>query len=232
MAETKVFFIEQNKQIISIYFLFFQALRHIGPAGMVSDFRSLWLRLSKLARETGTATSSTFTFINLYLFFIITISIYGLMSQLSEGFGVKDIGLTVTAFTSVALLFVICDEAHFSAQNVRTIFQKKLLMVELSWMNTDAQTEINMFLRATEMNPSNINLGGYFDVNRNLFKSLLTTMVTYLVVLLQFQISIPDDSSLGLQQQAGNNNNGSATMSPVAMQATATITTSATLVSR
>lgn len=175
-----------------------QALRHIGPAGMVADFRSLWLRLSRLARDTGTATSTTFTFINLYLFFIITCTIYGLMSQLSEGFGVKDIGLTVTAFTSVALLFVICDEAHFSAHNVRTIFQKKLLMVELSWMNVDAQTEINMFLRATEMNPSYINLGGYFDVNRNLFKSLLTTMVTYLVVLLQFQISIPDES-LALQ---------------------------------
>lgn len=29
-----------------------------------------------------------------------------------------------------------------------------------------------MFLRATEMNPSNINLGGFFDVNRNLFKSV------------------------------------------------------------
>lgn len=161
---------------------------------MVADYRSLWLRLSRLSRDTGTATSTTFTFINLYMFFIITISIYGLMSQLSEGFGIKDIGLTVTACTSVALLFVICDEAHFSAHNVRTIFQKKLLMVELSWMNTDAQTEINMFLRATEMNPSYINLGGYFDVNRNLFKSLLTTMVTYLVVLLQFQISIPDES--------------------------------------
>lgn len=166
---------------------------------MVADFRSLWLRLSRLARDTGTATSATFTFINLYMFFIITISIYGLMSQLSEGFGVKDIGLTVTAFTSVAMLFVICDEAHFSAHNVRTIFQKKLLMVELSWMNVDAQTEINMFLRATEMNPSNINLGGYFDVNRNLFKSLLTTMVTYLVVLLQFQISIPDETLPTLQ---------------------------------
>lgn len=66
------------------------------------------------------------------------------------------------------------------------------------------------------MNPSAINCGGFFDVNRNLFKSvglitpsrwmryynhilhrlqLLTTMVTYLVVLLQFQISIPDDAS-------------------------------------
>ncbi|XP_077294944.1 gustatory receptor 63a [Arctopsyche grandis] len=175
---------------------FQQALKHIGPASSVSEYRALWLRLSKLARDTGVANCYTFTFINLYLFLIITLSIYGLMSQISEGFGVKDIGLAVTACYSICLLFYICDEAHYASQNVRTNFQKKLLMVELSWMNSDAQTEINMFLRATEMNPSAISLGGFFDVNRNLFKSLLATMVTYLVVLLQFQISIPEDTSV------------------------------------
>ncbi|XP_053693674.1 gustatory and odorant receptor 24 [Sabethes cyaneus] len=179
---------------------FQKALRHVGPAAMVSDYRSLWLRLSKLARNTGFATCYTFTFICLYLFFIITLSIYGLLSQISDGFGIKDIGLAVTAFCSIGLLFFICDEAHYASFNVRTNFQKKLLMVELSWMNSDAQTEINMFLRATEINPSSINLGGFFDVNRTLFKSLLATMVTYLVVLLQFQISIPDDPSSILAQ--------------------------------
>lgn len=139
---------------------------------MVADYRALWLRLSKLCRDTGTATFITFTFLNLYLFFTITISIYGLMSQMSQGFGLKDIGLLVNALCNIALLFFICDEAHYASQHVRTNFQKKLLMVELSWMNSDAQTEINMFLRATEMNPSNINCGGFFDVNRNLFKSV------------------------------------------------------------
>lgn len=139
---------------------------------MVADYRSMWLRLSKLTRETGNATCYTFTFINLYLFFVITLSIYGLMAQLSEGFGVKDIGLMVTAFCSVCLLFFICDEGHNASFNVKTIFQKKILMVELSWMNSDATVEINMFLRATEMNKANINLGGFFDVNRNLFKSV------------------------------------------------------------
>lgn len=152
-----------------------QALRHIGPAAMVADYRALWLRLSKLCRDTGTATYTTFTFINLYLFFIITLSIYGLMSQISEGFGIKDIGLAVTAMCNICLLFFICDEAHYASQHVRSNFQKKLLMVELSWMNSDAQTEINMFLRATEMNPSNISCGGFFDVNRNLFKSVTTS---------------------------------------------------------
>lgn len=151
---------------------FQKALRHIGPAGMVADYRAMWLRLSKLCRDTGTATCYTLTFMALYLFFIITLSIYGLMSQLSAGFGLKDIGLALTAVSNICLLFFICDEAHYASHNVRTNFQKKLLMVELNWMNSDAQTEINMFLRATEMNPSNINCGGFFDVNRNLFKGV------------------------------------------------------------
>ncbi|XP_037947265.1 gustatory and odorant receptor 63a-like [Teleopsis dalmanni] len=195
---------------------FQKALRHIGPAAMVADYRALWLRLSKLTRDTGNATCYTFTFLNLYLFFIITLSIYGLMSQLSEGFGIKDIGLAITTLWNVCLLFYICDEAHYASFNVRTNFQKKLLMVKLNWMNSDAQTEINMFLRATEMNPSNINCGGFFDVNRNLFKGLLTTMVTYLVVLLQFQISIPTDNRVH-----NMNNTMSDIMSNMAMEESA-----------
>lgn len=161
---------------------FQKALRHIGPAGMVADYRAMWLRLSKLCRDTGTATCYTLTYMALYLFFIITLSIYGLMSQLSEGFGMKDIGLAVTALSNICLLFFICDEAHYASHNVRTNFQKKLLMVELNWMNSDAQTEINMFLRATEMNPSNINCGGFFDVNRNLFKGVSLDSRPYFVL--------------------------------------------------
>lgn len=160
---------------------------------MVADCRALWLRLSRLARDTGTSLCYTFIFITVYIFFVITLSTYGLMSNISKGFGMKDIGLALTAAFSICLLFFICDGAHFATYHIKTNFQKTLMMVELSWMNTDAQTEINMFLRATEMNPSNINLGGFFDVNRTLFKSLLSTMVTYLVVLLQFQISLPDE---------------------------------------
>lgn len=93
----------------------------MGPAGKVAEYRALWLQLSKLARNTGVANCYTFTFVNLYLFLIITLSIYGLLSQISEGFGIKDIGLAVTACCSIFLLFFICDEAHYASHNVSTI---------------------------------------------------------------------------------------------------------------
>ncbi|XP_050306870.1 gustatory and odorant receptor 24 [Anthonomus grandis grandis] len=169
------------------------ALKNIGPSTRVSDYRSLWMLLSRIIRNVGNSFGYALTFLCLYLFFVITLTIYGLLSQIQEGMGIKDIGLFITGFSAVIMLFFICDKAHYASACVRTYFQKKILLVELSWMNEDAQQEINMFLRATEMNPVDMCLCGFFDVNRNLFKSLLATMVTYLVVLLQFQISIPEN---------------------------------------
>ncbi|XP_019880133.2 gustatory and odorant receptor 24-like [Aethina tumida] len=175
---------------------FQKALKNVGPSSNVADYRALWMMLSKIIRDVGNCFAFCVIFLCLYLFLIITLTIYGLLSQIQEGLGVKDIGLTVTALFSIALLYFICDEAHYASNCVKSHFQKKILLVELSWMNDDAQDEINMFLRATEMNPTDVSVGGFFDVNRTLFKSLLATMVTYLVVLLQFQISIPEDSTI------------------------------------
>ncbi|XP_060518960.1 gustatory and odorant receptor 24 isoform X2 [Cylas formicarius] len=173
---------------------FQQALKNIESSIKVADYRSMWMMLSRIIRNVGNSFGYALLFLCLYLFFVVTLTIYGLLSQIQSGMGTKDIGLTITASSAVMMLYFICDEAHYASACVRTNFQKKILLVELSWMDDDSQQEINMFLRATEMNPTDMCLCGFIDVNRNLFKSLLATMVTYLVVLLQFQISIPDDS--------------------------------------
>ncbi|XP_045469966.1 gustatory and odorant receptor 24 [Harmonia axyridis] len=170
------------------------ALKNMSTSSRIAEFRTLWMLLARITRDCGNSSGHTLIFLSLYLFLIITLTIYGLFSQIQGGFELKDIGLTITAVFAVALLYFICDEAHYASNCVKVHFQKRLLLVELTWMNEDAQQEINMFLRATEMNPTNMSLVGFFDVNRNLFKSLLATMVTYLVVLLQFQISIPEDN--------------------------------------
>ncbi|KAJ8946211.1 hypothetical protein NQ314_008945 [Rhamnusium bicolor] len=156
-------FLQQKNRSVatSIALEFQQALKNIGPSTRVAEYRSLWMMLSKIIRDVGNAFGYTVTFLCLYLFLIITLTIYGLMSQIQEGLGIKDIGLAITAGFATALLFFICDEAHYASNCVRVQFQKKLLL-------------INMFLRATEMNPTDMSLGGFFDVNRNLFKSVST----------------------------------------------------------
>lgn len=121
---------------------FQMALRHVGPTSQMADYRALWMLLSKQIRDVGNASGYTVTFLCLYLFLIITLTIYGLLSQLQTGFNSKDIGLMVNAALAVAILYFICDEAHYASNCVRVQFQKKLLLVELTWMNEDAQQEV------------------------------------------------------------------------------------------
>lgn len=94
------------------------ALKNIGPSSQVADYRSLWMLLSKLIRDVGNASGYTVTFLCLYLFLVITLTIYGLLSQIQEGLGIKDIGLTVTASFAIAFLFFVCDEAHYASNCV------------------------------------------------------------------------------------------------------------------
>lgn len=93
-------------------------LKHIGPTSQVADYRSLWMLLSKLIRAVANASGCTLTFLCVYLFLIITLTIYGLLSQLQEGFGSKDIGLTLNAALATAILYFICDEAHQASRSV------------------------------------------------------------------------------------------------------------------
>lgn len=101
---------------------FEMSLRHVGPSTRVADYRSLWMLLSRITRDAGNGYCYSMTFISLYLFLTITLTIYGLLSQLQEGFGIKDVGLTITAVFSVALLFFVCDEAHYASNCVSICF--------------------------------------------------------------------------------------------------------------
>lgn len=101
---------------------FEKALRHVGPSALVAEHRALWMILSKLTRDIGLGSCYALTFLALYLFLVITLTIYGLLSQIQEGLGIKDVGLTVTAGMAVAFLYFVCDEAHYASNCVSCRF--------------------------------------------------------------------------------------------------------------
>lgn len=111
---------------------FQRALKNVGPSSKVAEYRSLWLRLTKITRDTGNSICYTMIFLSLYLFMTITLSIYGLLSQIQAGLGLKDIGLTITAGFTIALLFFICDIGHFASLSVS--FSNRILKTKhLAW---------------------------------------------------------------------------------------------------
>lgn len=101
---------------------FEKSLRHIGPSQLVAEYRAMWMILSKIIRDIGMASCFALTFLCLYLFLIITLTIYGLLSQIQAGLGIKDVGLTVTALLAIALLYFICDEAHYASNSVSYLY--------------------------------------------------------------------------------------------------------------
>lgn len=106
------------------------AIKHVGPSSRVAQYRGLWMSLSKIIRDIGHAFSYTLIFLCLYLFLIITLTIYGLFSQIQEGFGMKDVGLTITAFAALILLYFICDEAHYASNCVMIyLFNRNFLEI-------------------------------------------------------------------------------------------------------
>lgn len=50
--------------------------------------------------------------------------------------------------------------------------------------------QIDHFIQAIEMNPAVVSLKGYGNVNRELLTAAITTIAIYLIVLLQFKLSL------------------------------------------
>lgn len=112
---------------------FEKSLRHIGPSQIVAEYRAMWMLLAKITRNVGMASCFQVLFVTLYLFLIITLTIYGLLSQIQEGFGIKDVGLTITAALAIILLYFICDEAHYATNCVSKTWSWHFWLFEVTY---------------------------------------------------------------------------------------------------
>ncbi|GLH06355.1 GH23244 [Gryllus bimaculatus] len=77
----------------------------------------------------------------------------------------------------------------YKEEMVGFAFQEKLLLEDIASRSPQAKEEVDRWLDAMSMTPPTISLNGYAVVNRSMLLSIMTTMVTYLVVLVQFNQS-------------------------------------------
>ena len=90
----------------------------------------------------------------------------------------------------MSLLFIICNEAHHASRRLVLNFQEILLNVNLTNCDVPTQKEIVMFLVTIDKNPPIMNLDGFTNINRQLISANLSFMATYLVVLMQFKLTL------------------------------------------
>ncbi|XP_031624857.1 gustatory and odorant receptor 22-like [Contarinia nasturtii] len=162
-------------------------------AQIISQYRYLWLNLSEMLQALGNAYARTYSTYCLFMFVNITIAIYGAVSEIFDHgfrFSFKEMGLLVDATYCSILLFVFCDCSHKSTLTVAQGVQDTLLSLNLFNVDLPTQKEIDLFIQAIEMNPAVVSLKGYADVNRELLSSSIATITIYLIVLLQFKLSL------------------------------------------
>ncbi|XP_033609225.1 gustatory and odorant receptor 24 [Cryptotermes secundus] len=161
----------------------------VRPSLVVARYKGLWLQLSRLVRQTGVATCYTYGFYVLYLFLMLTVSIYGVFSTLAAGPQLSLVYLIGDSIITGIQLFVVCDGASSVSREVGLKFQGRLLDIREMHMSDKVAKEVDAFLMTIDVCPPEINFGGYVTVNRGILPSLGSMLVTYLIVLVQFAMS-------------------------------------------
>ncbi|NP_001161916.1 gustatory receptor 2 [Tribolium castaneum] len=162
-------------------------------AYIIAHYRVLWLSLSDLLQKMGNAYARTYSTYSLFMMANITVAVYGFTSEIVDHgirFSFKEIGLLVDSTYCLFLLFVFCDCSHQASLNIARRVQVTLLQVNLSQVDPATRKEIDIFLVAIQMNPPKVSLKGYTVVNRELVTASVATIAIYLIVLLQFKISL------------------------------------------
>ncbi|XP_077286504.1 gustatory and odorant receptor 22-like [Arctopsyche grandis] len=165
-------------------------------ASMISSYRFLWLTLSEMLQSLGNAYARTYSTYSLFMFINITVSVYGALSEIVDHglvFSFKEFGLFVDTVYCATLFFIFCDCSHKTTLKVAQGVQDTLLSINMMGADLPTQKEVDHFIQAIEMNPAVVSLRGFVNVNRELLTSAVTTIAVYLIVLLQFKISLPKE---------------------------------------
>uniref|UniRef100_A0A0U4VTB3 Gustatory receptor n=1 Tax=Reticulitermes speratus TaxID=60591 RepID=A0A0U4VTB3_9NEOP len=163
-------------------------------ATVLSDYRMLWLELSHLATQTGFAFCYTYGLYLTHLFFMLALSTYATLSDIIVGTFGNNILVTTCVFVSGFMIFAMCEGADDVLLKIHVAFQKKLLRYTADARQKDICNEVNTFLQTIVAEPPVITLGGYVRINRQLLVGFGSTLVTYLIVLLQLKFTVAGPS--------------------------------------
>jgi hypothetical protein len=103
----------------------------VRPSLVIARYKALWLQLSRLVRQTGVATCYTYGFYVLYLFLMLTVSIYGVLSTLTVGVKLRLVYLIGDSLITGTELFVVCDGASSVSREVSAATAQQRVGVRL-----------------------------------------------------------------------------------------------------
>ncbi|XP_021922812.1 gustatory and odorant receptor 24-like isoform X1 [Zootermopsis nevadensis] len=143
-------------------------------AQSIGRYRILWLRLSQLVSGSGGAMEKTSCLFFAVHLFIITMSLYGFLYGITSEaeIPIQSIGMGIGTVTGGCTFYVTCNAAHKVHLNVKVEIEEELQLIMSSRENHDVLIEVNAFLNTISSHPPVISVAGFFDVNREMLRSV------------------------------------------------------------
>ncbi|XP_046382480.1 gustatory and odorant receptor 21a-like [Ischnura elegans] len=113
---------------------------------------------------------------------------YGVIAWLDGGAKVNESGILIILIHHLADLILLGNSAHYAAHSAGSDIRDELSLIMVRPRTSNKlKNEIREFLQLMDASPPYITVGGYVILDKEFVSRLLGTMVTYLVVLLQFR---------------------------------------------
>ncbi|XP_069696015.1 gustatory and odorant receptor 24-like [Periplaneta americana] len=158
----------------------------------ISQYKYLWIRLSELTKDFGNCNGFSYGGFILFSFVTAILCCYGSMTIFYREINLTNLTLVMSTLFFQLIMCQFCNKAQNTTTKVGAQFQKRLQSVMRQHQSTNAFSshEVQSFFSTMSLNPPELNLCGFVIVNRALNTSMISQMVTYIIVLMQFQISV------------------------------------------
>ncbi|KAK3921292.1 Gustatory and odorant receptor 63a [Frankliniella fusca] len=167
----------------------------------VLEYRFTWTRLCRLSSGL-IVCPVTMLLITGMLVLVIIVHSYESVERLTVGDLKLAVVIAYVGAPFAGMLFMICEIPHRTADEIREPFMN-VLQQHLSpyrYKDDKSYRELHRFLEIVWWNSPVTAIRGYFDLRRSSFKTVVAVAVTYVIVILQFYLS--------LTSTEGDRNNG------------------------
>ncbi|XP_026284699.1 uncharacterized protein LOC113210770 isoform X1 [Frankliniella occidentalis] len=205
----------------------------------VLKYRRTWTHLTNLS-SGFIVTPVSMLLVTVLLVILSTLHSYETVERLTAGEAQVGCMIWLIGVPFLFLLFVLCEIPHRSADVIRRRFMNVLQMSYCRYRDDRSYHELHRFLEIIWWNSPVMTISGYFELQRSSFKAvcaydpnqvkthclvlihscsfqIVTVIVTYVIVILQFHLSINNSAELTRW-------NGTQAMLSVNESVTATVT--------
>ncbi|XP_054266054.1 gustatory and odorant receptor 63a-like [Macrosteles quadrilineatus] len=166
-------------------------------ADRLEDYRLVWMRLTQLVRDGSSMLSYTMAFMVTTPFAYEVIAAYNLTIYVIQSIQSGDPGDSAEAIATGltflfygSLLYMFCNSGHCMTTECERVQEILFVHNPKSHLTQGrVNNELRLFLRCVRSVPPLATLSGYVTINRKVFLHLTGVLVTYLIILVQFNIS-------------------------------------------